>query len=64
MSKRKIYITDMAREISPVCDIIFGSIRTSLLTDMVDVDLTIQTVKGIYMYRKDHTTESIIYSME
>ena len=30
----------MAREISPVCNFIFGSIHTSLLIDMVDVDLT------------------------
>ena len=52
----------MARDISPICDFIFGSIRTSLLVDMVHVDLTILTVKGIYMYRKDHTTESIIFT--
>ena len=55
----------MAREISPICDFIFGSIRTSLPMDTVDVDLTIWTVKGIYTYRKDHTAESmIIYSVE
>ena len=53
----------MAIEISPVYDFIFGSIRTSLLTDMVDIDLTILTVKGIYMYRKDHTVESIIFTL-
>ena len=52
----------MAREISPACDFIFSSIRTSLPTDMVDVDLTIRTVKGIYMYRKDHTAESTIFT--
>ena len=52
----------MAREINPICDFIFGSIRTCLLTDMVDVDLTIRTVKGIYTYRKDHTTESTIFT--
>ena len=46
--KEKFNITEMAREISPICDFIFRSIRNSLLTDMVDVDLTIQTVKGIY----------------
>ena len=43
----------MAREISPMCDLIFGSIRTSLLTDMVDIDVTIWTVMGIYMYKKE-----------
>ena len=52
----------MAREISPVCHFIFGSVRTSLPTDMVDVDLTILTVKGIYTYRKDHTTEATIFT--
>ena len=52
----------MAREIRPICNFIFGSIRTSLLKDTVDVDLTIQTVKGIYTYRKDHTVESMLFT--
>ena len=52
----------MAREISPICDFIFRSIRTHLTTDTVDVDLTVQTVKGIYTYRKDHTVESMIFT--
>ena len=52
----------MAREIRTVCDFIFGSIRTSLPTDTVHIDLTIRTVKGIYTYRKDHTTESTIFT--
>ena len=52
----------MVREISLICNFIFGSIRTCLLTDMVDIDLTIRTVKGTYTYRKDHTTESMIFT--
>ena len=52
----------MAREISPVCDFIFGSICTGLLTDTVDVELTIRMIKGIYMYRKDHTAKSMVFS--
>ena len=55
----------MAREISPVCDFIFGSICTCLLTDTVDVKLTIRMVRGIYTYRKDHTAKSMVFfSME
>ena len=52
----------MAREISPVCDFIFGSLCTCLLIDTVDVELTIRTVKGIYTYHKDHTVESTVFS--
>ena len=52
----------MAREINPVCDFIFCSIHACLLTDMVDVELTIRKVKGIYTYCKDHTAESMIFS--
>ena len=52
----------MAREISPVCDFIFGSICMSLLTDMVDVELMTRTVEGIYTCRKDHRAESIMFS--
>ena len=60
--KIKIIITDMACEISPICDFIFGLIRTILLTDTVDVELTVQMVKGIYTYRKDHTMEAMIFT--
>ena len=44
----------MAREISSICNFIFGSIQTGLLTDTVDVELMIRMVKGICTYRKDH----------
>ena len=52
----------MAREISSVCDFIFGSIWTGLLTETVDIELTIRMVKGIYVYRKDHMAESMVFS--
>ena len=52
----------MAREISPVLDFIFGSIRTGLPMDTVDVELMVRMVKGIYMYRKKHMTESTVFS--
>ena len=32
LNQNQFNITDMAREIIPVCNLIFGSIRTSLLT--------------------------------
>ena len=51
----------MAREISPICDFIFGSIWTGLLTDMVDIEIMIRMVKGIYTYRKDHMAESTVF---
>ena len=52
----------MAREINPLCNFIFSSICTRLLMDMVDVELTIRTVKGIFTYCKDYTVESTIFS--
>ena len=54
-----LYFRNMAREI---CNFIFRSIQTGLLTDTVDLDLTIRMVKGIYMYRKDHTAKSTVFS--
>ena len=29
---------------------------------MVDIDSTVRTINGIYMYRKDHTVESTIFT--
>ena len=52
----------MAHEISIVCDFFFGSITTSLPTDTVHVELTVQMVKWIYTYRKDHTMEPTIFT--
>ena len=51
----------MAREISPICDFIFGSIWTGLPMDTVDVEFRIRMVKGIYMYRKDYTAEFMVF---
>ena len=53
----------MAQEISPIWDFLISSIRTSLPTDTVDVELTVQMVNGMYIYRKAHTTESTIFTM-
>ena len=62
MSKNQFNIVEMAGEIHPICDFIFGLIRTCLPTDMVDNELTVRTVKGIYMYKKDHTMEFMIFT--
>ena len=53
----------MACEISPICDLLFRSIRTSLPMDTIDAELTVWMVKGIYTYRKDHTVESMIFTL-
>ena len=52
----------MAHVISPICNFLSRSIRKNLLMDTVDIELTVQRVKGIYMYRKDHTMESMIFT--
>ena len=46
-----------------MCNFIFGSIHTCLLTEMVNAELTIIMLKGIYTYCKDHTAESTIFSL-
>ena len=45
----------MAREISPVCNFILGSIWTGLPMDIV------RMVKGVYTYRKDHMAKSTVF---
>ena len=52
----------MAREINPVCNFFFGFMHTNLPTDMIDVELTIRMVQGIYIYCKDHRAESTIFT--
>ena len=52
----------MARKISRLCDFIFGSIRTGLPMDTVNVELMVRMVQGIYTYRKDHTAKPTVFS--
>ena len=52
----------MAHEMSPICNFLFGSLSMTLPTDTLDVELMLQMVKGICMYRKDHTMESMIFT--
>ena len=42
----------MAREVNLVCNFIFGFVCTNLPLDMVDAELMVRTVQGIYTYRK------------
>ena len=61
--KIKAIITEMTCEISPICYFLIRPIRTNLLMDTVDVELTVQRVKDIYTYRKNHTAESTIFTL-
>ena len=45
MLKSNNYYCREACEISPICDFLFGSFRTSLPTDTVNVELTVWMVK-------------------
>ena len=63
MLKIKVIIKEIACEISPICDFHFGSIKTNLPMDTVDVELAVHMVKDIYSYRKDHAAESMIFTL-
>ena len=52
----------MAREINLVCNF-FGFMHTNLPADTVDVELTIRMVQGIYIYCKDHTAKSTMFTL-
>ena len=52
----------MAREINLVCDFFFGFMCTNSPIDTVDMELTLRMVQGIYIYCKDHTMETTIFT--
>ena len=52
----------MAREINAECNFFFGFMHTNFPVDTVDVELTLRTVQGIYIYHKDHTMETTIFT--
>ena len=47
----------MACELKPACDF-FSFLQCSLPRDTIDVALTVRTVQGIQLFRKDHTVET------
>ena len=53
----------MAREINLVCDFYFAFMHTNLPIDTVDVELTLRMVQRIYIYHKDHTAETTIFTL-
>ena len=52
----------MVREINPVCDFFFVFMHTNLPADTVDIELTLRMVQGSYIYCKDHTMETTIFT--
>ena len=46
----------MACELKSMCDFYFGFLRCS--QDIIDVEIMVRTIQGIYTFRKDHNTES------
>ena len=54
----------MVHEISPICNFLFGSIKMNILTDTVDVGLTVWKVKGIYTQERPHCGVHDIYPVE
>ena len=52
----------MVREINPVCDFFFIFMHMNLPIDTVNMELTLRIVQGIYIYHKDHTVETTIFT--
>ena len=52
----------MTREINPVCNFFFSFMCTNLPADTVDIELIPRMVQGIYIYCKNHSAESTIFT--
>ena len=49
-------IPEMASQISPTCDFVFGFLQCNLPEDTIDIDLKVCTIRGIYIYKEDCNT--------
>ena len=47
----------MAFDLAPNCSFLFGYFSCNLLQDIIDVNITICTLKGIHTFRRDCTTQ-------
>ena len=45
-------LPEMASEITPTCDLIFGILKCNLPKDTIDVDMKIHTLRGFHTYKK------------
>ena len=48
----------MACNLQPSCSILYGVPSCQLPEDIIDVEFTVRTMKGISTYRRDHTTQA------
>ena len=44
----------MACKLAMQCNLLYGFLKCALPEDMIDVDLKVQTLKGINTYKKDY----------
>ena len=47
----------MACNLAPQCKFLYGHFQFDIPEDTIDVEITVQTLKGIHNFRKDHTTQ-------
>ena len=52
----------MACELKPTCNFLFNFFQCALLKDIIGIEVTVRIVKGIHLYRKDHTSEQVTCS--
>ena len=55
-------LPEMSCELTHNCDLIFGILNTNLPKDTIDVFLKVHTLLGIYIYKKDRSTQVSKYS--
>ena len=52
----------MACDLKPTCDFIFGFLLCTLPMVTIDIELTVRTIQGIHMYRKDQISKQVTCS--
>ena len=53
----------MVCDLVPQCNFLYGFFKCELPEDTIDVEITVQTPKGIDTLRKDHATQSSMCSL-
>ena len=56
------YFSRMNFDLRAQCDFVFHNFSCALPKDMIDIEVTIQTVDGIHTYRRDGITQVASYS--
>ena len=60
--RKRYLIPEIASEVTPICDLVFGYLRCNVLKDTINIYVKICTLRGVHTHKKDRSSQVNNYS--